>query len=218
MQNKEGDSSNGVSKIMTKVKICGITNYEDAANAAILGADFIGFNFYKSSPRYIDESEVKTIMEKMPNSVKKVGVFVNEKLDTVKKMVKDLNLDLIQLHGDETPDYCKQIKKETKKGIIKAFRIKDKSDIEKIKEYNVDYYLFDANKEGLFGGTGKTFNHSLLKNIKKDFFLSGGLNEENVKEIIKTAKPFAVDTASGVEKNPRKKDPKKMKKFIEAVK
>jgi phosphoribosylanthranilate isomerase len=203
---------------MTKVKICGITNYEDAANAAILGADYIGFNFYKSSPRYIDESEVKKIIERMPNSVKKVGVFVNEKLDAVKRIVKDLNLDLIQLHGGETPEYCKQIKKETKKGIIKSFRIKDKSDIEKIKEYNVDYYLFDAYKEGLFGGTGKTFDHSLLKNIKRKFFLSGGLNEKNVKEAIKTTKPFAVDTASGVEKNPRKKDPKKMEEFIKAAK
>lgn len=203
---------------MTKVKICGITNYEDAANAAILGANYIGFNFYKLSPRYIDEAEVKKIIEKMPNSVKKVGVFVNGELDEVKRIIEGLNLDLIQLHGDETPNYCKQIKRETKKEIIKSFRIRSNNDVEKINDYDVDYYLFDAHKEGLFGGTGKTFDHSLLKNIGNKFFLSGGLNEKNVKEAIKIAKPFAVDTASGVEKNPRKKDPKKMEEFIKAAK
>lgn len=203
---------------MTKVKICGITNYEDAVNAAILGADFIGFNFYKSSPRYIDEAEAKKILEKIPRSVKRVGVFVNEKADAVKKTVKDLNLDLIQLHGDETPDYCKQLKKEAKKGIIKSFRVKGKIDMKKIKDYDADYYLFDSYKEGLFGGTGKAFDHSLLKNIKKPFFLSGGINAENVREAVKTAKPFAVDVASGVEQNPRKKDIAKMRNFIEAAK
>jgi len=203
---------------MTKVKICGITNYEDAAHALILGADYIGFNFYKLSPRYVDEAEVKKIIGKMPNSIKKVGVFANEKLDAVKKIAEDLNLDSIQLHGDETPEYCNQLKKETQKEIIKSFRIRNKSDINKIKKYNVDYYLFDAYKEGLYGGAGKTFDHGLLKNIKKYFFLSGGLNAQNVKRAIKTTKPFAVDTASGVEKNPRKKDTKKMEAFIKAAK
>lgn len=203
---------------MAKVKICGITNYEDAANAAILGADYIGFNFYKLSPRYIDESEVKKIMEKMPPSVKKVGVFVNEGLNDVKRIIEGLNLDIIQLHGDETPDYCKKIKKEAKKEVIKAFRVKNSEEIEKINGYDADYYLFDAHKEGLFGGTGKTFDHSLLKNIKKEFFISGGLNAENVKEAIIATKPFAVDASSGVEKNPRKKDIEKMKNFIKAAK
>ena len=203
---------------MVKIKICGITNYEDAENAAMFGADYIGFNFYRLSPRYIDEAEVKKIIEKMQNSAKNVGVFVNEKLDTIKKIVQNLDLDLIQLHGDESPDYCKQLKKDTNKRIIKAFRIKNNININKIKKYNVDYYLFDAHKEELFGGTGKTFYHGLLKNIKKDFFLSGGLNEKNVKEAIKIANPFAVDTASGVEKNPRKKDPKKIEEFIKAAK
>lgn len=203
---------------MTKVKICGITNYEDAAHALILGADYIGFNFYKLSPRYVDEAEVKKIIGKMPNSVKKVGVFVNDKLDAVKKIAEDSNLDLIQLHGDETPEYCNQLKKETQKEIIKSFRIRNESDINKIKKYNVDYYLFDAYGERLYGGTGKTFDHGLLKNIKKDFFLSGGLNAQNVKRAIKIAKPFAVDTASGVEKNSRKKDTKKMEAFIKAAK
>ena len=203
---------------MAKVKICGITNYEDAANAAILGADFIGFNFYSLSPRFIDKDDAKRIIEKMPKNVKNVGVFVNEGLEEVKKIVKDAGLDMVQLHGGETPDYCKQIKEETKKGVIKSFRINKKEDVEKIKGYDVDYYLFDAFQDGLLGGTGKIFDWNLLKNIKKPFFLSGGLNCSNVKQAIKTAHPFAVDAASGIEKNPRKKDIAKMKYFIEAAK
>src|SRR3989338_4156127 len=108
---------------MAKVKICGITNYEDAANAAILGEDFIGFNFYSLSPRFIDKDDAKIIIGKMPKNVKSVGVFVNEKEEEVKKTVKELNLDIVQLHGDETPDYCKKLKNDINKEIIKSFRI-----------------------------------------------------------------------------------------------
>ncbi len=200
---------------MTKVKICGITNYEDAAHAAILGADYLGFNFYELSPRNADESEVKKFIGRLPKNVRKVGVFVNHNLDTVKKIVKNLDLDLIQLHGDEPQDYCSKLKRETKKQIIKAFRIKDKKDINKIKNYNVDYLMFDAYKEGMFGGTGRTFDWKIIKGANKPFFLSGGLNPKNVKEAIRIAKPYAVDAASGVEVSPRKKDYKKIKEFIE---
>src|SRR3989338_3400535 len=200
---------------MTKVKICGITNYEDAAHAAILGADYLGFNFYELSPRHVDESEVKKFIGRLPKNIKKVGVFVNQNLDKGEKIVKALDLDLIQLHGDETRDYCSKLKAETKKQIIKAFRIKDKNDINKIKNYNVDYLMFDASEKGMFGGTGKTFDWKIVKAINKPFFLSGGLNPENVKEAIRTAKPYAVDSASGIEINPRKKDYRKMKEFIE---
>ena len=200
---------------MTKVKICGITNYEDAAHAAILGADYIGFNFYELSPRHVDESEVKKFIGKLPKNVKKVGVFVNQNLDKVKKIVKALDLDLIQLHGDETQDYCSKLKAETKKHIIKAFRIRSKEDIKKISNYNVDFLMFDAYKEEMFGGTRKTFDWKIINGVNKPFFLSGGLNPKNVKEAIRTAKPYAVDAASGIEINPRKKDYRKMKEFIE---
>src|SRR3989338_10306528 len=203
---------------MTKVKICGITNYEDAAHAAILGADYLGFNFYELAPRHVDESEVKKFIGRLPNHVKKVGVFVNQNPDKVKKIVKNLDLDLIQLHGDETQDYCSKLKAGTKKKIIKAFRIKEKEDIDKIKNYNADYLMFDAHKEGMFGGTGKTFDWKIIKGVNKPFFLSGGLNPKNVREAIRIAKPYAVDAASGVEANPRKKDYDKMKRFIEAAK
>ena len=203
---------------MTKVKICGITNYEDAAHAAILGADYIGFNFYELSPRHVDESEVKKFIGKLPKNVKKVGVFVNQNLDKVKKIVKALDLDLIQLHGDETQDYCSKLKAETKKHIIKAFRIRSKEDIKKISNYNVDFLMFDAYKEEMFGGTRKTFDWKIINGVNKPFFLSGGLNPKNVKEAIRIAKPYAVDAASSVEETLRKKDYKKMEKFIEAAK
>ncbi len=203
---------------MTKVKICGVTNYEDAANAAILGADFIGFNFYALSPRFIDKDDAKRIIGKIPKNVKNVGVFVNEKAEEVKKIAEDAGLDMVQLHGDETPEYCRQIKNEADIEVIKSFRINKKEDTEKIKDYDTDYYLFDSCHEGLFGGTGKAFDWNLLKSIKKKFFLSGGLNCSNVKDAIKTAHPFAVDAASGIEKNPRKKDIAKIKEFIEAAK
>ncbi len=203
---------------MVKVKICGITNLEDAINAVKLGADYIGLNFYRKSPRCIEESEAKKIIGKLPKSAKKVGIFANEGFGNIIKIAKNLNLGLIQLHGDETPEYCKQLKDKSKKSIIKAFRIKNNEDIKKIGSYNVDFLMFDASKEGMFGGTGKTFDWNALKGIKKPFFLSGGLSPENVKEAIRIAKPYAVDAASGVEENPRKKDYCKMKEFIEAAK
>lgn len=212
---------------MPKVKICGITNLEDAINAAKLGADYLGFNFYKKSPRRIDRKMAKKIIEKIPNNVKKVGIFANEDLNSINGIAKGLNLDLIQLHGDEKPEYCEQLKNKSKKGIIKAFRIKniqnnenhkDNMNIKNAESYNADFLMFDAHKEGMFGGTGNTFDWDILKGIKKPFFLSGGLNPENVKDAIKIVKPYAVDAASGVEENPRKKDYYKMKKFIEASK
>lgn len=202
---------------MAKVKICGITNLEDAINAAELGADYLGFNFYKKSPRHIEESEAKKIIGKLSENVKKVGIFVNEDLNKVVSIVKDLNLDLIQLHGDEKPEYCEQLKNKSEKSIIKAFRVKTNKDINNMESYNADFLMFDAHKDGMFGGTGKAFDWSILKGIKKPFFLSGGLNPDNVKDAIKITSPYAVDAASGVEENPGKKDYYKMKKFIEAA-
>lgn len=203
---------------MTKVKICGITNLEDAMDAASLGADYLGFNFYPKSPRHIKKSEAKKIISSLPKNIKKVGVFVNEGIDKVKSIVNEANLDLIQLHGDETPYYCAQLKNKGKKTIIKAFRIKNYGEIKKTGDYDVDYLMFDAFRKGMFGGTGKTFDWKIVKEIKRPFFLSGGLNADNIKGAIKAAKPFAVDVASSVEKKPGKKDYRKMKSFIEAAK
>jgi phosphoribosylanthranilate isomerase len=203
---------------MTKVKICGITNYVDAANAYMLGADYIGLNFYGQSLRFLDQTEAKFIIHKIPSTLKKIGIFVNEDIGTIKRILMNLELDLIQLHGDEGPEYCNKVMDQTKIGIIKAFRIRDEIDLEKLKLYNVDYFLFDTYREGLYGGTGNIFDLNLLKGVEKKFFVSGGLNDKNVKKTIEITNPFAVDTASGVEVNPRKKDIKKMEDFIKAAK
>ena len=199
----------------TKIKICGITNEKDAINAERLGADFIGFIFYKKSPRHIDENTAKKIIGKLKKS-KAVGVFVNEEFSEIKRISDYCGLDYIQMHGDEIPVLCSKLKDATGKKIIKAIRIKNKRDIEKLKKYYVDYFLFDSYSDMLFGGTGKRFNWKILKGLKNDYFLSGGLNQLNVKRAVKL-KPYAVDTASGVESSAGKKDLKKMKLFIESI-
>lgn len=203
---------------MTKVKICGITNYEDAMDAAKLGADFIGLNFYRKVPRYIKLKEARKIARDALEKTKKVGIFVNSTLSNIKKISKEIGLDYIQLHGNESPEFCRQVKKATKKKIIKAIRVKSKRDLKKISDFDVDFFIFDAYKEGHYGGTGKSIGFSLLKGVKEKYFLSGGLNPNNVKKAIKKLNPFVVDVSSGVEKSLGKKDHNKVKAFIEAVK
>jgi len=206
-----------------KVKICGITNLEDALNAANLGVDFLGFIFYKKSPRFISISDARKIMESLPRSIGKVGVFVNATEQFVKSVVKKCNLDYVQLHGEEDPAYCERLagKGKNKIKIIKAFRIKDADSLKAIEDYEVDSYLLDAFDEKVRGGSGKNFNWNLLlkiKNLDLNIILSGGLNPKNVKKLIKRFKPYTVDVSSGVEKTPRKKDYRLMREFILAAK
>ena len=203
---------------MTKVKVCGITNLKDAFYACLYGADAVGFIFYKKSPRYILPTEAKEIALRLPKRILKVGVFVNAKEKDIKRTAVQCRLDMIQLHGDESPYFCKKFKAYK---IIKALRIKNKTSLKDISAYKVYAYLFDTYAPGKFGGTAKTFNWSLLKPVKKTkktFFLSGGLNHRNVAKAIKTLKPSWVDASSSLESSPRKKDPQKIKKFIAAVK
>jgi len=203
---------------MTKVKICGITNEKDAIAALKLGADYLGFNFFKKSPRYITKEKAKKIINKLPSKIIKVGVFVNEDINNIIKITKYCSLDMIQLHGDEDSNYIKNIKKFTNKKIIKALRIKDKSSIDEINGIKADYVLLDTYSKDLYGGTGKTFDMSLIKDINnKKTFLSGGLNPDNVQKLIKQIKPFTVDVCSGIEKTKGKKDNEKMKLFIKRV-
>ena len=203
---------------MTKVKICGITNYEDAMDAINLGADFIGLNFYRKVPRYIKLREARKISKNAPKRVKKVGIFVNSTLKNIKKIAKEIDLDCIQLHGNESPEFCREVKKATGKKVIKAIRVKSRMDLKKINKFDADFFMFDAYKKGHYGGTGKSIDFNLLKGIKKKYFLSGGLNQNNVKKAIEKLKPFVVDASSGVEKSLGKKDYNKMKRFIEAAK
>jgi len=201
----------------TKIKICGITNEEDALVAAKLGANFVGFIFYNKSPRSVSPEKVAKISQKLPAIVRKVGVFVNAEKEFIDSTIKTAELDFLQLHGDESPKFCEGFSVP----VIKAFRIKNKIDLQKINDYSTEYVLLDAFQEGKFGGTGKEIDLSVLENVNssgKKIFLSGGLTAENVCNAIKKVKPFAVDVASGVEAKPGEKDLKKMKKFIESIK
>lgn len=204
---------------MTKVKICGITNYEDAIGAVNLGADYLGFNFYKHSPRHIEKLKAKEIIEKLPKGVKKVGIFVNENISKIKEITSFCKLDMIQLSGDENPAFILNLRKALKKKIIKSIRIKNKDDVDISKDYNADYIMLDSFKEGFYGGTGKTISSILINGIsKKNLFLAGGLNASNVNLAVQKIHPHAVDACSGIEAYASKKDYAKMKKFIEAVK
>lgn len=204
---------------MTKIKICGITNYEDAINAAKLGADYLGFNFYRQSPRCIQKDKAKEIIKKLPKNVKKVGIFVNEKMGRIKSIADFCRLDAVQLSGDENQDFVLNLKKRLNKKIIKSFRIKNKDDIKKTKLYQTDFIMFDSFKKGFFGGTGIELNPKLINGLEcENLFLAGGLNAANVGPAIQNIKPFAVDVCSGIESCPGKKDLRKMKEFVEAVK
>jgi len=203
---------------LVKVKICGITNLEDAIAAVITGCDALGFVFYKKSPRYITPEKAKKIIRLVPQDIRKVGVFVNAPEKNIREIARKCKLDLLQFHGDESPEFCRKFKGYK---IIKAFRVKDKIDPENILSYKTFAYLFDTFTNKRFGGTGKAFNWRLLKEIgklKRPVFLSGGLNTQNVKKAIKIVHPQWVDVSSSVEKRTGKKDYKKVKQFIEVVK
>ncbi|MFC1690778.1 phosphoribosylanthranilate isomerase [Nanoarchaeota archaeon] len=209
---------------MRRVKICGITNLSDAKLAVKLGANYLGFIFYKSSPRRITPQKADSIIKEIKNKKQKVvAVFVNETKENIIKISQKIKPDVIQLHGNETPQFCKDLKKELIKikkpiKLIKAFRIKNKATLKKTEGYtSPDYYLFDTYKKGSFGGTGKTFDWKIIKKTKKPIFLSGGLNPKNINNALKK-RVFALDISSGIEKKPGKKDPKKLKELFNNLK
>ena len=180
--------------------------------AANYGASALGFIFYEKSPRYINPEIIKTWISNVPSSVKKVGIFVNKDVDKVNKIAEELNLDMVQLHGDESPEYCNQMIKP----VIKVFRVNNKFDSILLNNYQVATFLFDTyNKENL-GGTGESFDwQSILQlNTEIPVILSGGLNTNNVLEGIEVVKPSAVDVNSGVEAAPGKKDEEKIKNLF----
>lgn len=203
---------------MTKIKICGITNTEDASWVANLGADYLGMVFAPQSKRKISLKQAQEIAKTTPPFIEKVGLFVNEEAKLVEKILKVCQLELLQFHGEETPEYCDQFKGKAK--IIKAFRIKDEQSLEPISRYDVDFYLLDAFIDGEAGGSGRSFNWDLAleaKEIGRPIFLAGGLNAENVAAAIKQVEPYAVDVASGVESSPRRKNVELMQNFISQV-
>lgn len=203
---------------MIRVKICGITNYHDASNAVKLGVDALGFIF-ALSPRKITPEKARDIICDIPPFVKTVGVFVNEKPDTIREIIQFCGLDLIQLHGDESPDLCHELMPYT----IKAFRPKDEKDLSVIGLYigKIRALLFDTYSGEKRGGTGKTFDWDLAIKGKKlglPIILAGGLSPSNIEQAISTVRPFAVDVNSGVEDGPGKKSPALMKRLMETVK
>ena len=201
---------------MIHVKICGVTSLNDAIMAANYGASALGFIFYEKSPRYISPEILKTWISNVPSSVKKVGVFVNKDVDKVNKIAEELDLGMVQLHGDESPEYCNQMIKP----VIKVFRVNNKFDSIMLNNYQVATFLFDTYNKENHGGTGESFDwQSILQlNTEIPVILSGGLNADNVLEGIEVVKPSAVDVNSGVEAAPGKKDEEKIKNLFTILK
>ncbi|MBI4982632.1 MAG: phosphoribosylanthranilate isomerase [Candidatus Omnitrophica bacterium] len=203
---------------MTKIKICGITNLEDALASVFAGCDSLGFMFYRKSPRFILPQKAKNIIKIIPKDIIKMGVFVDANKKNIKQIAKLCKLDILQFHGQESPEFCRRFKGYK---VIKVFRVKDKIDLEQIKKYKVFAYLFDTFVDSKLGGTGKKFNWRLIKHlqgIKQPIFLSGGLNCRNVKKAIRYLHPDWVDVCSSVELLPGKKNHKKIRDFVRAVK
>jgi len=200
---------------MVKVKVCGITNPEDAQLACGLGADALGFIFYKKSPRFVSFGTAKSIIDSLPPFVNTVGVFVNALLSEINQVLKTVPLKLIQLHGDESPDYCRQIPLPA----LKVFRVKNGFDLSIIKKYKTSGFLLDTYHDQSYGGTGETFNWNIATEAKKygPIVVSGGLNAKNVREAVQFVHPYAVDVCSGVEAEPGKKDSEKLKMFFHEV-
>ena len=201
---------------MAQIKICGITNEEDALCAARCGAAALGFIFYPPSPRYITPAAALPIIRRLPAGIATVGVFVNEAAAEVRRIAGFCNLDFIQLHGDESVEYCRNFAPEM---IIKSVELKNEDDLRHAARYSAAAILVDSRVAGLYGGTGRKADWDLALSIKKfkPLILSGGLNIENVKEAMEKVAPQALDINSGVEIKPGKKDHRKLEQIFAVV-
>jgi phosphoribosylanthranilate isomerase len=204
---------------MVKIKVCGITNLTDAEKALELGADALGFNFYPPSPRWITPETARAILQKVPESSWNVAVFVDEPKEKVEEVLGKIDdqrqtFNYVQFHGEESADYCRNWNIK----VIKAFRVKEKKSLDKMKNFPADFYLLDSWSPG-FGGSGGSFPWEWLENVDAaKLILSGGLHAANVVEAIRRIRPYAVDVCSGVESHPGIKDHEKLKEFILAAK
>ncbi|MCA1623509.1 MAG: phosphoribosylanthranilate isomerase [Acidobacteria bacterium] len=206
---------------MTKVKICGITNLQDALLSVKFGADALGFNFYPKSSRYILPEKAREIINPLPKEVLKVGVFVNESLDKIIDTAETARLDAIQLHGEETPEFVREMKTKVNLEIIKAFRVSESFSPEEVLQYEADAALLDAYSPKEYGGTGETFDWEIAKKVQEIFpkmYLAGGLSIENIREAIEYVRPFAIDACSLIEREKGIKDSQKVRDFIFAIK
>jgi phosphoribosylanthranilate isomerase len=201
--------------LIPKVKICGITNYDDAAAAMEMGADLLGFNFYPPSPRYVTAKKATQIINKLPAFVDIFGVFVNSTLEETRDIASQCQLDWVQLHGDENPEFCRWLAYDSAK-TMKAFRVKDAEDLGKMDEFFTDAVLLDAYDPKRYGGTGLTFDWNIIGHITKRVFLAGGINPDNAVAAIELG-VYGIDVCSGIESRPGKKDHKKMKKLFDNI-
>jgi phosphoribosylanthranilate isomerase len=204
---------------VTQVKSCGTTNLDDARLAAELGAWALGMIFWDGSPRSCDPEMGEEIGAELRRKLEIVGVFVNATLDVVADLADHCSLSILQLHGDEGPAFCREAGRRTGCKVMKAIRVKDAGSIRALHSYEVDYHLLDTYVPGHRGGTGETFQWDLVKAHDRHvpIVLSGGLTPDNVGEGIAAVHPFAVDTASGTEAAPGRKEPAKLEAFFRAV-
>jgi phosphoribosylanthranilate isomerase len=223
------EAPGGVEKLVrgpasAKVKVCGITNLKDAEMAVEMGAWALGMIFFEGSPRRCSLAEAQEIAARLRRRVELCGVFVNAPLEEVVQNSEDLGLSMLQLHGDEGPSFCAAASRRNGARVIKAAQVSGPGDVRDLERFHVDFHLLDARptapgRSGLRGGTGETFDWTLLqtRRSKVPLILSGGLTAENVAEAIALTDPYAVDTASGTEAAPGRKDPGRLRAFFEAV-
>ena len=202
-----------------RIKICGVTNLDDAQRAADLGAWAIGLIFHKPSPRRCGHDEAAAIAAALRRTVEVVGVFVNRPLDDVARKADLVGLTMLQLHGDEGPAYCAEVARRTGCKVIKAVQLRGRGDLQALEAFHTDFHLLDGHGRGLRGGTGERFDWSLLGARRRSLplIVSGGLSPDNVASAIARMQPWAVDVASGVEAQPGRKDPAKLEAFFAAA-
>ena len=204
---------------MTRVKACGITNHDDARRAADLGAWALGMIFWSGSPRSCELEAAERIAAELRRRLELVGVFVNATLDELAETADRTGISVLQLHGDEGPSYCAEAARRTGCKVMKAVRVKDASSVVDLQRFHTDFHMLDAHVAGARGGTGESFNWDLAARHRGGVpvVLSGGLDPDNVGRSIAVTAPFAVDSASGTEAEPGRKDPEKLRAFFRAV-
>jgi phosphoribosylanthranilate isomerase len=201
--------------LIPKVKICGITNYEDAEAAMEMGADLLGFNFYAKSPRHIRPEKAAAIIKKLPAFVDVSGIFVNSPLEEIREIAAQCQLDWIQLHGDENPEFCRWLAYDSVK-TMKALRIRGADDLKLVDNYFTDAVLLDAYNPAKYGGTGMAFDWNIIGHIGKRIFLAGGINPDNAAAAVELG-VYGIDVCSGVETEPGRKDHGKMKSLFDNI-
>ena len=200
---------------MTKIKICGLKTLEDVAAVNQVKPDYVGFVF-ANTKRYVTDAQAKAMREMLLPEIQTVGVFVNEPMEHVIKLCREGTIQMIQLHGDESEAYAKALRKKVDNPVIRAIRVQSTQQILAFRNYPCDYFLFDTYKMDAYGGTGETFDRTLIPSINKPFFLAGGLGEDNVQEAIRQCAPYAVDVSSSVETE-GSKDVDKIVAFVKKV-